>query len=83
MEITFGRSGIAEYPMQRTSKETMEVFLKLKEKGNTILMVTHDAKVAAFSDRIIYLVDGKIKGEFNNINRDKNEVRSFLSNQGW
>ena len=68
---------------QRTSKETMEVFLNLNEKGNTILMVTHDAKVAAFSDRIIYLVDGKIKGEFNNINRDKNEVRSFLSNQGW
>ena len=61
----------------------MEVFLKLKEKGNTILMVTHDAKVAAFSDRIIYLVDGKITGEFNNINRDENEVRSFLSNQGW
>ena len=61
----------------------MEVFLNLNEKGNTILMVTHDAKVAAFSDRIIYLVDGKIKGEFNNINRDKNEVRSFLSNQGW
>lgn len=68
---------------QRTSKETMEVFLKLKEKGNTILMVTHDAKVASFSDRIIYLVDGKITGEFNNINRDENEVRRFLSNHGW
>lgn len=68
---------------QSTSKETMEVFLKLKEKGNTILMVTHDAKVASFSDRIIYLVDGKITGEFNNINRDENEVKRFLSNHGW
>lgn len=68
---------------QSTSKETMEVFLKLKEKGNTILMVTHDAKVASFSDRIIYLVDGKITAEFNNINRDENEVRRFLSNHGW
>lgn len=68
---------------QSTSKETMEVFLKLKEKGNTILMVTHDARVASFSDRIIYLVDGKITGEFNNINRDENEVRRFLSNHGW
>ena len=51
--------------------------------GNTILMVTHDAKVASYSDRILYLVDGSIAGEFNNSNRDENEVREFLASFRW
>ena len=68
---------------QTASKETMELFLSLKEMGNTILMVTHDAKVASYSDRILYLVDGSIAGEFNNSNRDENEVREFLASFRW
>ena len=46
-------------------------------------MVTHDAKVASYSDRILYLVDGSIAGEFNNSNRDENEVREFLASFRW
>ena len=68
---------------QTASKETMELFLSLKEMGNTILMVTHDAKVASYSDRILYLVDGSIAGEFNNLYRDENEVREFLASFRW
>ena len=48
------------------SKASMEVLgemIKANEAGTTILMVTHSEKVAAMSDRIIYLVDGNIQGE--------------------
>ena len=48
------------------SKASMEVLgemIKANEAGTTVLMVTHSEKVAAHSDRIIYLIDGQIKGE--------------------
>ena len=37
--------------------------VKANEAGTTVLMVTHSEKVAANSDRILYLVDGDIRGE--------------------
>jgi macrolide transport system ATP-binding/permease protein len=45
----------------RTGKEILEIFRELnKEKGITILLVTHDADVARHADRVIRMVDGKI-----------------------
>jgi macrolide transport system ATP-binding/permease protein len=45
----------------RTGKETLELFRRLNtEQGITILLVTHDAEVAACADRVIRLVDGQI-----------------------
>ena len=38
--------------------------MKLNEEGTTIMMVTHDAKVAAKCSRVLYIVDGNIKGEY-------------------
>ncbi|MEJ0009018.1 MAG: ABC transporter ATP-binding protein [Steroidobacteraceae bacterium] len=40
--------------------EVMKMLLKLNEEGTTILMVTHSAANAAFSGRIVSLLDGKI-----------------------
>ena len=37
---------------------------KLNEGGTTIMMVTHDTKVAAKCTRVMYIVDGNIKGEY-------------------
>ncbi len=45
------------------TKEVMDILEEINEKGTTILLVTHDAKVAARADRVIYLEDGKIKSE--------------------
>ena len=51
--------------MNRTaSNEVMEELVKLNEEGTTIMMVTHDAKVAAKCSRVLYIVDGNIKGEY-------------------
>jgi putative ABC transport system ATP-binding protein len=33
------------------------------ERGQTIVMVTHDAKAASYADRIVFLKDGQIAGE--------------------
>jgi putative ABC transport system ATP-binding protein len=40
--------------------EVMKLLLKLNEEGTTILMVTHSAPNAAFSSRIVSLLDGKV-----------------------
>ena len=46
------------------SNEVMEELVTLNEEGTTIMMVTHDAKVAARCSRVLYIVDGNIKGEY-------------------
>ncbi len=45
----------------KSGTEIMELFRRISsEKGITILMVTHSADCAAYSDRVINLSDGKI-----------------------
>jgi len=45
----------------KTGEEVLEIFTKLnKEKGITIVLVTHDNKVAAHAKRIIHITDGII-----------------------
>ena len=41
-------------------EEVMKMLLKLNEEGTSILMVTHSAPNAAYSNRIVNLLDGKI-----------------------
>lgn len=38
----------------------MELLKELHDKGNTIVMVTHDAKLAYYAEKIINVVDGRI-----------------------
>jgi putative ABC transport system ATP-binding protein len=40
--------------------EVMKLLLKLNEEGTTILMVTHSAENAAYSSRIVSLLDGQV-----------------------
>jgi putative ABC transport system ATP-binding protein len=40
--------------------EVMKLLLRLNEEGTTILMVTHSASNAAYSSRIVNLLDGKV-----------------------
>ena len=46
------------------TKEVMDILEKIHQAGTTILLVTHDAKVAARAERVIYLEDGRIRDEY-------------------
>ncbi|MDX1428972.1 MAG: ABC transporter ATP-binding protein [Rhodothermales bacterium] len=47
----------------RTGAEIMELFEELHEKGNTILVVTHEEEVARHAHRIVRLRDGLIESD--------------------
>jgi putative ABC transport system ATP-binding protein len=44
-----------------TGAEVMKLFLRLREEGQTLFMVTHDAAIAAHADRIVHLRDGRLE----------------------
>ncbi len=47
-----------------TSREVMELISRVhKEYGKTILMVTHDERIADYADRRLYIEDGRINEE--------------------
>ena len=46
------------------SDAVMEELIKLNAEGTTVMLVTHDVLVAAKCKRVLYIVDGNIKGEY-------------------
>ena len=44
----------------RTSVEVMDIFQKLNDNGITIIMVTHEADIAAYARRNVVMRDGRI-----------------------
>ncbi len=47
----------------RTGLDIMNMIKKLHEKGNTIILVTHEAEIAKYARRIIHLKDGLIDSD--------------------
>ena len=45
---------------QKTGKQVMELFHKINAEGRTIIMITHDAHIAAQAKRIVRILDGNI-----------------------
>ena len=72
---------------RQSSNEVMEELCKINSDGTTIILVTHDAKVAAKCSRVLYIVDGNIQGEYNNTGSDERTRERALNNwlleQGW
>lgn len=73
---------------QGTAQEIMEEFSCLNREGTTILIVTHDSKIAARCNRILYLLDGSIKSELSLVDtsegKDREEkVNRWLFGLGW
>ncbi|MDL2236902.1 ABC transporter ATP-binding protein [Christensenellaceae bacterium OttesenSCG-928-K19] len=50
-----------------TGKEILALFRRLNDAGNTIVMISHDANVAAQSHRIIHINDGWLSDENSDI----------------
>lgn len=47
----------------KAASEIMDILLEINQNGTTILLVTHDAKVAAKTERVLFMLDGMIAGE--------------------
>ena len=68
----------------------MRILTEINKTGQTIVMVTHDIKVACRSNRILFLKDGRVDGTLDlaRFDPDKMEYRerqifSFLKDRGW
>lgn len=73
-----------------SSIEVMDELVKLNQEGTTIMMVTHDSKVAARCKRVFYLVDGNIQGEYVapaedalSISDRERRLNNWLMDLGW
>ena len=52
----------------KTSYDIMDLFAQLHDKGNTIIMVTHEDDIAHYSHRIVRLRDGLVESDERNEN---------------
>lgn len=70
---------------QGAAKEVMDAFCRLNEEGTTILLVTHDSRVAGRCGRSCYLLDGQTRGEYTvkKGRRKEEQVKDWLSEMGW
>jgi putative ABC transport system ATP-binding protein len=50
----------------KTGVEIMTLFQRLHDAGNTIILVTHEADVAAHAHRTIHVRDGQVEKDIRN-----------------
>ena len=71
------------------STAVLDVFTKLHNDGQSIILVTHDKKTALRGNRVLYVKDGKIYGEcdlggYTNDSKDREaKLNNFLTEMGW
>ena len=73
------------------SEDVMKELNMLNNEGTTIILVTHDRNVAAKCTRILYIVDGNIKGELEmgkfedetTLKDREKKVNNWLQDLGW
>lgn len=74
----------------QTGKDVLDIFTDLNEKGQSILMVTHDVKAATRANRILYIQDGNIGAELvlekyrrENQKEIESQISAWLLARGW
>ena len=48
------------------AEEIMRIFQNLQRQGHTIIIITHEPSIAAFSQRTVHIKDGKLEKEIKN-----------------
>ena len=89
-DIIFGDEPTGALNSSSTA-EVMEILTMLNGEGATILLVTHDPRVAAYSDRVLYMTDGSIADEYKagklrdvaDINGREQQLQSWLHKRGF
>lgn len=75
---------------KRNTEEVLNLLTEIHQKGQSILMVTHDIRAAIRANRLLYLEDGKIIGEMplppyqkeEEKNRER-QVDAWLASNEW
>ncbi|WP_150273899.1 ABC transporter ATP-binding protein [Paenibacillus tepidiphilus] len=75
----------------QAAKEVLEELCRINREGTSIMMVTHDAKVAAQTDKVLYMLDGNIQGEFQlgkytgetELRERERRLNEWLMAMGW
>ena len=72
------------------SEEVMNALIALNREGTTILMVTHDIRMASRCGRILYLLDGQLRGELilenrfhESLQQREEKVNQWLAEMEW
>jgi len=75
---------------QAAATDVIEAFLKINREGTSVLMVTHDSKIAGMCERILYILDGEIKGELklgkyehDDVKERERRTTRWLEEMGW
>ena len=76
---------------KQASYDVMEEIIKVNRGGTTVMLVTHDVRVAAKCDRVLYISDGNIYGEYQmekyNAEQDlrirERALNNWLIEKGW
>lgn len=73
-----------------SGKDVLDIFTRVHENGQSIVVVTHDIKTALRGTRVIYLRDGKVVGEHrmtkyggDDIKERREKLTVFLDEMGW
>ncbi len=73
------------------SDEVMNEIVGLNNEGTTVMLVTHDVKVAAKCSRVLYIEDGNIRGEKqlgkcespSQVRERERDLNNWLMEMGW
>ena len=105
-ESLLHKVGIAEemwkkYPNQLADEPTgslnsasgadvLDIFTELHQKGQSIVMVTHDLKTALRGSRVLFLRDGAVTGDYemppygtDDLTARRDHLQAFLDKMGW
>lgn len=70
-----------------SGKAVLDLIKSFNDDGQTIVMVTHDIKSAAYANRVVFLKDGRIEGELDlkryQMDNQEKVIFDFLSEKGW
>ncbi|MER7405490.1 ABC transporter ATP-binding protein [Streptomyces sp. NPDC000070] len=54
-----------------TSREVLTLLRTMVDRGQTVIMVTHDPVAASYADRVLFLADGTVQGELHTPTAEK------------
>ncbi len=70
--------------------DVLDIFTELHQKGQSIVMVTHDLKTALRGNRVLFLRDGNVTGDYemqlfgtDDLSVRKDGLQAFLDKMGW